>query len=291
MTTTTTVRAFAEVWPVRFARPDPRTNAQHVYMIRPFAETFGDRPLDSLKRAEVYTWACEHPASARYAKQMFNDAINAGLVETNPCLNLRVASSVGRRYVEPPTLEQIVALEAAAPLAIKGMPTVAAFTMLRVSEILAVRDSEIHADAEHPWLDVSEQIARDGRRKPLKGLARPRKAPLPPEAVAALRSALRTPYEPRLWPISYSGQYAAWVETRKAVGLPELHFHDLRHFGANRLLERGVEARDVAYFMGHRDDSEVRKRYGRHVDAEAALERLSASTPATPGDTTTEQSE
>jgi integrase len=58
--------------------------------------------------------------------------------------------------------------------------------------------------------------------------------------------------------------------------LPEARWHDLRHFHATWLLDRGASVLDVAIQLGHRDGGElVRRRYG-HPSSDLALGRLAA---------------
>ena len=67
-----------------------------------------------------------------------------------------------------------------------------------------------------------------------------------------------------------------WVVARRDVGLPKVRFHDLRHFHATLLLDRGASCMDVAIQLGHTDNGElVRRTYG-HPDSAPALERIAS---------------
>ena len=62
----------------------------------------------------------------------------------------------------------------------------------------------------------------------------------------------------------------------KRAGLPKVRFHDLRHFHATLLLDRGASCMDVAIQLGHTDNGElVRRTYG-HPDSAPALERIAS---------------
>jgi len=53
------------------------------------------------------------------------------------------------------------------------------------------------------------------------------------------------------------------------TGLPHFTPHAFRHYVATHLLSSGVSPTQVARFLGHADDSLVRRLYGNHiVDAE-----------------------
>jgi integrase len=65
-----------------------------------------------------------------------------------------------------------------------------------------------------------------------------------------------------------------WHQIRAAAGRPGMHFHELRHFAATRLLEGGLDYIDVAVQMGHRDGGDlVRTTYG-HPSERRALGRV-----------------
>jgi site-specific recombinase XerD len=40
---------------------------------------------------------------------------------------------------------------------------------------------------------------------------------------------------------------------KNALGIEDLHFHDLRHEGVSRLFEQGYQIHEVALMSGHRD--------------------------------------
>jgi integrase len=44
----------------------------------------------------------------------------------------------------------------------------------------------------------------------------------------------------------------AWEEARESAGLPDLHFHDLRHEVVSRLVEAGLGDQEVAAISGHK---------------------------------------
>lgn len=43
-----------------------------------------------------------------------------------------------------------------------------------------------------------------------------------------------------------------WTRARNAVGLPDLHFHDLRHTGNTMTAGQGASLRELMERMGHR---------------------------------------
>jgi len=51
----------------------------------------------------------------------------------------------------------------------------------------------------------------------------------------------------------------SWGNIKKAAGLPELRFHDLRHTFATRILQRGADIKTVSALLGHADISTTTK--------------------------------
>ena len=44
-----------------------------------------------------------------------------------------------------------------------------------------------------------------------------------------------------------------------ALGIPDLHIHDLRHEGTSRLFEAGLPIQEVALVTGHKDWRHLRR--------------------------------
>ncbi|MGJ6966166.1 tyrosine-type recombinase/integrase [Streptosporangium sp. G11] len=52
-------------------------------------------------------------------------------------------------------------------------------------------------------------------------------------------------------PLKHSGFRRTWDRTRKTVGLPGLHFHDLRHIGNTLAASAGASLKELMSRMGH----------------------------------------
>jgi integrase len=57
----------------------------------------------------------------------------------------------------------------------------------------------------------------------------------------------------RVFPITAVALRHAWARLRRRAGLPDLHWHDLRHESVSRFFERGLSMPEVALISGHRD--------------------------------------
>ncbi|MDP9846900.1 integrase [Streptosporangium lutulentum] len=51
--------------------------------------------------------------------------------------------------------------------------------------------------------------------------------------------------------MKHSGFRRTWHRTRTAVGLPSLHFHDLRHIGNTLAASSGASLKELMSRMGH----------------------------------------
>jgi integrase len=63
----------------------------------------------------------------------------------------------------------------------------------------------------------------------------------------------------RIFPYTADAVSAAFTRACKALGIPDLHFHDLRHEGASRLFEMGWNIPHVMEVTGHRTWSSLQR--------------------------------
>lgn len=152
-------------------------------------------------------------------------------------------------------------------------------TGMRSSEILTLRRNQI---------DLARRIVRLTDTKNDSA----RTVPLTKTATEQFRAALANPIRPidtdliffgepgktgKRRPYSFSTQ---WVAIRKKAGIPDLHFHDLRHEAVSRLVEAGLSDQEVSAISGHKS-MQMLKRY-THLRAEDLVGKLDALT-STPG--------
>ncbi len=115
----------------------------------------------------------------------------------------------------------------------------------------AMRASEI---TRIKWSDVNFEkklvIIRD-RKHPEKKKGNDQTVPLLADAWAILMRQPRT--GDRIFPYDAKTISTIFPRARKALGIKNLRFHDLRHEGASRLFERGYDIPRVAMVTGHMD--------------------------------------
>lgn len=147
----------------------------------------------------------------------------------------------------------------------------------RITAWLAAEKSQLFADvvefgvhtsmrrgemARILWSDVDESkrmvLVRD-RKDPRKKIGNDQWVPLLPDAWALLRRLPREEHEPRIFPRDPQTMSKYFREACVALGIPDLHIHDLRHEGTSRLFEAGFPIQEVALVTGHKDWRHLRR--------------------------------
>jgi integrase len=257
---------------------------------RRFGKDFGAQRLSDVERLEARTWALGVPRNlSKIVGTMYEDARNVGLVETNPFSNLRLPRTERTAEVAPPTLEEFRALLNACVVLgaygaeFRALIQFTAWTGLRSGEIQGLHRSDIEDDS----LWVRRARKSDGTYGPPKnGLERRIALPAPAQVLEAVPRRENSPlvfHTPRGKPLKKGNLYYHWKAVRDAsgtsldrahAGIPLIRFHDLRHFCATQLLERGLDHFAVSVQLGHTDGGAlVMARYG-HPSKVAARERL-----------------
>lgn len=70
----------------------------------------------------------------------------------------------------------------------------------------------------------------------------------------------------RIFPVHEQTLSKYFKEACDALGIPDLHFHDLRHEGTSRLFEKGYEIQQVSLVTGHKDWRHLRRYTNLHPE-------------------------
>lgn len=123
----------------------------------------------------------------------------------------------------------------------------------------AMRRGEITRIA---WADVDTAkrmvLVRD-RKDPRQKKGNDQWVPLLGEAWSLLQRQPRVEDELRIFPCDEQTISKYFREACVALGIPDLHFHDLRHEGTSQLFEQGFEIQQVALVTGHKDWRHLRR--------------------------------
>lgn len=225
----------------------------------PFLQAFGGLKLATLTRERCASWALAHPGNMRYARTILSDAVWAGVLRENPLDGVRSGSGSGRPRggLSEADVGRLAAC-CEEPL-LRALVLVAAYSGLRLSEALALEARDLDGDTLH--------VRRGKGGKEAFSV-------LLPMGQAAFRGV--APEVGRLFPAEWDRRSVnrEFAKVRKLAGVPTATFHDLRHFHATMLLERGVSRADVAMQLRHSGLRDV-DRY-LHPTQAPALDRVRA---------------
>jgi integrase len=198
----------------------------------------------------------------RLVRTIMGTALEDGLVARNPC----VLNGAGtERPPERPvaTIEQVYELADAIEPRCRALVLMATFTGLRLGELIGLRRKNL--DLLHASVRVVEQIQElnDGTLHvaPPKTDAGIRTVAIPKVLIPELETHLGkfsgagpdglvfagTKHQP----MPRVSLYKAWHRARNAVGMPDFHFHDLRHTGNTLAAATGASTKELMARMGH----------------------------------------
>jgi integrase len=177
-------------------------------------------------------------------------------IEKNPVADARIPSVSPARIRWLSDDERKRLLEACAA---SGNPDLA--LVVEIALASGARQAEI-MNLEWRMLDLDRECAF----LPTTKNGEPRVLPLPGNITSALRKrgkvrrldsmlVFPSPEDPK----QPRNVWQAWDVARKAAGLPDFRFHDLRHSAATEMLRAGVDSRIVATVLGHRSMNMMRR--------------------------------
>jgi integrase len=288
-----TCASFAERWLEEWPRKASATRALYKQAADRFAEDFGSTLIGEVERLSARSWALGVSRNiSKVIGTMYEDARNVGLVESNPFSNLRLpATEKTDDQITPPSLEEFRQLLAgcmamgAYAAEMRALVQFTAWSGLRAGEVMGLQWGDLTEDAIH----VRRSRKDDGTYgKPKNG--KEREVPYL-QAARVLDQVPRRPEDPfvfhtpkgevlkkgnlsYLWKTMRDG--SGTTPARLAESKKPIRFHDLRHFCATQLLEKGASHFDVSVMLGHEDGGAlVMARYG-HPSKDAARARLLA---------------
>lgn len=232
----------------------------------------GDLSINEIKASHVRRWHKElgdagmgEPTIARayqLLKSIMNTAVDDEAIRRNPC---RIEGGAQNDTPERPTLtvEEVFTLAGEVPLRFQLLVLLATFASMRWGELVALerRDIEVESHTIHVRRTATEVGGEPIFTGTPKSAAGVRDVTFPEEILPELAYHLDTYVGPeptaRVF-ASWEGGYLhrsnfnkVWITTRTALGLPDVHFHDLRHTGNTLGSENGATLQDLMARMGH----------------------------------------
>lgn len=198
----------------------------------------------------------------RLLRAILNTAVEDRHLVVNPC-------SIKGGGVEPaeeraiPSLAEVFALADAVDERYRAFVLLAAFCGLRKGELLGLRRMDV--DLLHRTIEVrvQRQESKTGEQLigPPKTAAGRRTLALPEEVVPALELHLSTWSAGGVDGLVFVGDKGGgvrsgvwqreWERARRSVGLPGLHFHDLRHVAGTLAAATGAGTKEIMRRLGH----------------------------------------
>lgn len=185
-----------------------------------------------------------------------NQAVKDGLIVSNP-ISIPGAGTPHASERVPATAEEVAALASAMPSRLSAAVHMAAWTSLRAGELFALRPMDV--DLRTGAVRVAAQVIADGTFTATKTRNR-RTVYMPAPVLEMLIEHLsRFPRNDHdLIFVTATGQAVrSWHRSkvfdraRRAIGRPDLTWHDLRHTGAIFATQSGATLAEVQNRLGH----------------------------------------
>ncbi|MEU6748107.1 tyrosine-type recombinase/integrase [Spirillospora sp. NPDC046719] len=234
----------------------------------------GNLPIGKIDTAAVREWratlleagvgASEVAKAYRLLRAVLMTATDDLIIARNPC---RIRGAGEEKPDERPvlTVAQVFKLAEMVPEHLRALVLLATFASLRWGEVAAPRRMDLDLNARtvtvrqaQVELDTGELII--GPPKSRAGL---RTVALPRAVIPYLRRHLGNFTGPEPEALIFTGKRGGvlrranfrratkWTETVAKLGVPDLHFHDLRHTGNTFAADSGASLRDLMERMGH----------------------------------------
>ncbi len=248
----------------------PTTLTDYGNMVRVLNRTFGNESVEGISADSIERWKtgfmAERERSNRTLQKylvvlhaIFRRAMKVYGLPRNPTETVERPRLTRRAGIDVFSAEEVLALVRAAANDQDGiLYLTAAFTGLRVGELLALRWEDVDFEAEAIRVRHSWTAGREGTPKSGRGRAVPMMDDVA-QALARLGQRERWTGEQDLVfcdpvgrHLGYKSLSRRYKEALAAAGLRQLRFHDLRHtFGTHAI--RAADPREVMEWMGHAD--------------------------------------
>ena len=242
---------------------------------RHLAPTFASVDLAAITPAIVRGWRRELLADGasqsmaakayRLLRAILNTAVRDDeLIARNPC---RIPGAGAERPEERPvlTIEQVYRLADLVPERLRALVLLATFASLRFGEAAALqrRDVDVVAGTVHVRRAASQVRGKGLIMGPPKSRAGVRTVSVPASVMGEVSDHLDTYVGDEPAAFVFTGprggvlrrgsfnKLARWIRAVAELGMPGLHFHDLRHTGNMLAAAAGGSTRDLMTRMGH----------------------------------------
>lgn len=238
-------------------------------------DALGAMPIRSVTPADVETWlaavrsATGKTMAARvysFVASIFRAAVANDVIPACPFRVKNAGKAKRQRPKTMATAQEVAAVLPHLPKRYRALVLVAAWGGLRSGELRNLRRRDV--DLKKAVVHVREQVQNvPGQGKVVRELkteAAHRDVDLPTHVVAMLREQIKARSQSGDWgrdglvfpsrrgtPISQSVLWRTWNKARRAIGRPDLRFHDLRHTAADLAAHTGATVAELMARLGH----------------------------------------
>lgn len=269
-----TVADWSDLWLSQ--RNELRARTQELYrglLDRHILPDLAGVELSKLSPSQIRSWyvrlrgrhgpgACTAAKAYRLLRAMMRTAVADEVIVRNPC---QVERAGVERSPERPiaSIAEVTALADAIVPRFRLLVLVAAWCGLRRGELMGLQRADFDLLHGTVRVDRSMQQLKDGTLLvgPPKTDAGHRVVAIPPHIVPEVEAHLRSFVGAETDALVFTGEKGgplrphvlqkAWMEARAAVGMPDLHLHDLRHAGNTWAAATGASTKELMARMGH----------------------------------------
>jgi len=289
-----TLRSYADDWVAAHPSLRPRTRRLYQDLLRlHILPRLGHLHIAALSTRHVRSWysgvrgeggpgASTAAKAYRLLHTIMATATADELVAKNPCM---LANAGKEQPAERPVISiaQVYQLADAVSDRFRVLVLMAAFTGLRRSELFGL--THRHLDLLHGTVKVAQQRQQmpDGsiQINPPKTAAGHRMISLPPPLIPEIQAHLEQYSGPPPEGLMFIGVKGGplrehvwqkeWDRARRSLGVPELHFHDLRHVANTLAAGTGASIRELMHRMGHASPAAALRYQHATRDRDAAI--------------------
>jgi integrase len=269
---------------------DPASNTS--YMLEHLRDDLGHESVTALTPARLVQWASMRKAQGagpwtvnqelsalgtmlRHVASFLNLQLPDVTGQARPLLTHLKLIGAGNRRTRRPTDDELAAV-----LAYVDARSQIVGDAMRVAAVTGLRRSELVTKLRWCELDARARAVMIRQRKhPRRQESRDELVPLLGEAWAIVQRQPRV--SERVFPISPEKITDAFTAATRALGIPDLRLHDLRHLASSRLQELGFDDVERMAITGHRSAA-MNARYTHPTPEHLHAKFEAATTPKLP---------
>jgi integrase len=268
----------------------PSTLSDYRHMVNRLDRTFGATPIERITAEDIERWraglSCSNRTTQKYLivlNGIFKRAMKVYRLPANPMTLVERPRVRHSSEIEVLSATEVRALVAVASTELhRALLLTAAFTGLRMGELLALRWGEVDFAAE--TIRVVRSFTIGGESSPKSG--KPRSVPMVREVATALARIGQREHFTGDEDLVFAGAAGGHMDSKEvraeykaALGrakLRNLRFHDLRHTFGTRAVEQAESILELKEWMGHAN-VQTTMRYLHYKSKADAAQRLAAA--------------